>query len=51
MKYSTQQLDEIRIIIIDLKFKKKELEDLEVDVYDIADSSEDLYSILFYYSS
>ncbi|CAD7757492.1 Hypothetical protein ATHO_3 [Enterococcus phage Athos] len=51
MNYSTQQIDEIRTIIIDLKFKKEELEDLEVDVYEIADSNEDLYPILFYYSS
>ncbi|KWY59947.1 hypothetical protein AS243_14240 [Enterococcus faecium] len=51
MNYSTQQIDEIRTIIIDLKFKKEELEDLEMDAYDIADSNEDLYPILFYYSS
>lgn len=35
MNYSTQQIDEIRTIIIDLKFKKEELEDLEMDAYDL----------------
>lgn len=51
MNYSTQQIDEIRTIIVNLKFKKEELEDLEMDVYDIADYNEDLYPILFYYAS
>lgn len=50
MNYSIQQIDEIRTIIIDLKVKKEELEDLKFDVYDIADSNKDLYILSFYYS-
>lgn len=45
MNYSTQQIDEIRTIIIDLKFKKEGLEELEMDAYDIADSNEDLLDV------
>ena len=50
MKYSIQQIDEIRTTILGIKIKKEELEDLEVEVYEITDSTKELYSLSFYYS-
>ncbi|MBV6384880.1 hypothetical protein HIU56_12205 [Enterococcus faecium] len=50
MKYSIQQIDEIKETILAIKFKKEELEDLEVEVLEITDSTKETYSLTFYYS-
>ena len=50
MKYSIQQIDEIKATIISIKVKKELLEDLEVEVLEITDSTKETYSLTFYYS-
>lgn len=50
MKYTHQQIREMRTTIVELKVKKEELEDLEVEVYEITDSTKETYSLSFYYS-
>ncbi|HAP8403642.1 TPA: hypothetical protein IV054_002050 [Enterococcus faecium] len=50
MKYSIQQIDEIKATILSIKVKKELLEDLEVEVLEITDSTKETYSISFYYS-
>lgn len=50
MKYSIQQIDEIKATILAIKFKKEELEDLEVEVLEITDSTKETYSLTFHYS-
>lgn len=50
MNYSIQQIDEIKATILAIKFKKEILEDLEVEVLEITDSTKETYSLTFYYS-
>lgn len=50
MKYTQQQIREMRTTIVELKAKKEYLEDLEVEVLEINDSNKETYSISFYHS-
>lgn len=50
MKYSIQQIDEIKATILAIKFKKELLEDLEVELLEITGSTKETYSLSFYYS-
>lgn len=50
MNYSMQQIDEMEATIIAIKLRTQQIEDLEMEVYDINDSNKETYSISFYYS-
>ncbi|HAQ3255086.1 TPA: hypothetical protein IXM35_002093 [Enterococcus faecium] len=50
MNYSIQQIDEIKSIILAIKRRTQQIEDLEVEVLEINDSNKETYSISFYYS-
>lgn len=50
MNYSMQQIREIKATILSIKVKKELLEDLEVEVVEITDSTKETYSLTFYYS-
>lgn len=50
MNYSMQQIREIKATILSIKVKKELLEDLEVEVQEITDSTKETYSLTFYYS-
>lgn len=50
MKYSIQQIYEIKATILAIKFKNEELEDLEGELLEITDSTKETYSLTFYYS-
>lgn len=50
MNYSMQQIDEMKATILAIKLRTQQIEDLEMEVYDINDSNKETYSISFYYS-
>lgn len=50
MNYSIQLIDEIKATILAIKLKAHEIEDLQVEVYEINDSNKETYSLSFYYS-
>lgn len=50
MKYTQEQIDEIRSTILRIKLRTEELDELENEVNDIAKDPEETYSLSFYYS-
>lgn len=50
MKYTPEQIDEIKATIIAIKVRTQQIDDLQIEVYDINDSNKETYSLLFYYS-
>lgn len=50
MKYTQEQIDEIKSTILAIERITQQTEDLEVEVMDINDSNKETYSLLFYYS-
>lgn len=50
MKYSLQQIDEIRSTILRIKLKRDELEELSDEVNNISKDPEERYVLSFYYT-
>ncbi|HFM8115677.1 TPA: hypothetical protein ACHALH_003033, partial [Enterococcus faecium] len=50
MKYSLEQIDEIRSTILRIKLKRDELEELLDELNDIAKDPEERYLLSFYYT-
>ncbi|HAP7986844.1 TPA: hypothetical protein NY557_002379 [Enterococcus faecium] len=50
MKYSLEQIDEIRSTILRIKLKRDELEGLLDEVNDISKDPEGIYLLSFYYT-
>lgn len=50
MKYSLQQIDEIKSTILRIKLKRDELEELLDEVNNIAKDPEERYLLSFYYT-
>lgn len=50
MKYTQEQIDEIRSTILRIKLRTEELDELENEVNVIAKEPEETYSLSFYYS-